>query len=401
MFNNPMKTIVSAQNATIYNDDGSTHIDLLGANGTILLGHCHPSVVKELAEQSQKVWITGRLNTNTRLLAKELVEKIIPQNYYVSGFYSTGMEAAEFALRASRVLTRRKNLVGFDQSMHGKSMATAYLAWPNDYGYPQPGFVRLPFPSTDQSDNVLKKLEMTLSQKDTAAVFLEPIQGSGGGAVADRNFCQSLTDLCKKYETLLIVDEILTGFYRTGSLFFHSRLPLDPDIILIGKCIGNGFPVSAVLMRRDLETHSKMLPFSTYAENSLAAAAIIGTLGEMRKLPIETMANSIDRTINLYLHSIVPDSFNLSIYGAFCIMDTRDPAIAKSIADDCYLEGLIISQAGSVIRLFPPITIEGGQLEKALNILNHAIIRNCSDSFTFCQLHSLSKTANVHSLSIT
>lgn len=380
MLETHIKTIASARNSILYNDDESTHIDLLGANGTLLLGHCHPAVVQELNQQSDRVWITGRLETTTRKLATKLVEEMIPSDYYVSGFYSTGMEAAEFAIRAARVLTQRKNLVGFDRAMHGKSVATAYLAWPNANGYAQPGFVRLPFPSANPSDDILAELETTLSRQETAAVFLEAIQGSAGGAVADERFCRALTDLCKKYKTLLIVDEILTGFYRTGLLFFHSRLPLEPDMILVGKCIGNGFPISAVLMRRSLETNAKMLPYSTYADNSLAAAAAIGTLGEMKKLPIEEMAATLEKTMALYLNGILPESFNLTIYGALCIIDTADAVLAKSIADDCYRQGTLVSQAGSVIRLFPPLTIELEIFETALQTVVHSVLKNCFGS---------------------
>lgn len=115
------KVVVSARNATLHNADGTIHTDLFGANGTLLLGHSNPAVIRTLAAQNEKVWITGRLDTDTRLLATELVEGMIPDSHYVSGFYSTGMEAAEFALRAARVLTARKDVIGFSKAMHGKS----------------------------------------------------------------------------------------------------------------------------------------------------------------------------------------------------------------------------------------------------------------------------------------
>ncbi len=158
-------------------------------------------------------------------------------------------------------------------------------------------------------------------------------------------------------------------------------------------------------MRRGLKINAKMLPFSTYADNSLAAAATIGTLGAMRKLPIEAMAISIESTIALYLDSIVPEAFKLTVYGALCIMDTGDAVLAKSIADDCYREGVIISQAGSVIRLFPPLTIEQATLEKALGIFANSIIKNStinnySDRLVLDRSYSASKTAHEDCLHI-
>lgn len=370
------KTVASAYNATLFNTDGSTHTDLFGANGTLLLGHCNPVVVQALAEQNQKVWITGRINSDTRLLAFHTVEQMIPKTHFVSGFYTTGMEAAEFALRASRILTGRKDFIGFAKSMHGKSMATAFLAWDNPSGYAIPGIIRLPFPIADQASSVLAQLDSVLSLRATAAVFLEVFQGSGGGEKADFDFCHSLTTLCKKSGTLLVVDEILTGFYRTGSLFFYSHFPLEPDIILAGKCIGNGFPVSAVLMRRGLEINSQMLPYSTYAENSLASAAVVGTLSEIVRLPIADMVNAINALIATHLSTVEFSSYKVNGQGALWIVDTGNVEIAQKIANDAYENGVLISQAGSIIRLLPPITIELDLLEKAMTCICATVRKN-------------------------
>jgi acetylornithine/succinyldiaminopimelate/putrescine aminotransferase len=370
---NIRKVVVSARNATLYNIDGSSHTDLFGANGTLLLGHCNPAVVEALEEQSRKVWITGRLDTDIRLEAVTMVERVIPGSHYVSGFYSTGMEASEFALRAARVLTGRKDLLGFAKSMHGKSLATAFLAWNNPHGHGLPGFVRPPFPSPDQAARVLEDLDTVLSRGTTAAVFLEAIQGSGGGASVDASFCHHLRELCTRTGTLLVADEILTGFYRTGPLFFHERFPLDPDIILAGKCMGNGFPVSTVLMRRDLEIRPQMLPYSTYADNSLAAAAVSGTLREIERLPLEQMAARVEHQIADHLNASVRDTLEVTLFGALCIINTGDAERAQRIADRCYEEGVLISQAGPILRLLPPVTIEEELLEAGLNTLDEAI----------------------------
>ena len=367
------KVVVSARNATLFNSDGSSHTDLFAANGTLLLGHGNPAVVKALAEQNEKVWITGRLDTNIRLQAIELTEQLIPDGYYVAGFYSTGMEAAEFALRASRVLTGRPDFVGFARCMHGKSIATASLSWDAPYGRALPGMLRLPFPATEQASTTLAQLETVIARRETAAVVLEVVQGSSRGAVVDHDFCRSLTDLCRAHKSLLIVDEILTGFHRTGPLFFHSRLPIEPDIILAGKCMGNGFPVSAIIMRRGMAINPQMLPYSTYAENALAAAAVVGTLSEMKRLPIAKMAEAVEARIREHLGRSAPDSYIVSIYGAMCIIDVRESASAQRIADLCYQRGVLISHAGSLLRLLPPVTIEPPQLEQALDVLDAAI----------------------------
>jgi acetylornithine/succinyldiaminopimelate/putrescine aminotransferase len=363
------KTVSHASNATLFNADGSSHTDLFGANGTVLLGHSNEAIVAAVREQNEKVWITGRLDSDVRLEAKALVEAAIPESHYLSGFYTTGMEAAEFALRAARVLTGRKDVLGFAKAMHGKSMATAFLAWENPFGYPLEGFHRLPFPSSDQCEVTLEGLKKRLAMGTTAAVFLEAIQGSGGGSVVDPAFCRELRALCTEHDTLLVVDEILTGFHRSGPLFFHSRFELDPDLVLIGKCMGNGFPVSGVVMRRGMEIKPQMLPFSTYAENALAAAAVVGTLKEINRLPIQSLTDMVEARIRHWLGQLPPNDFRITAYGAMCIIDTGNPAGAQQIGDRSYESGVLISTAGPIMRFLPPITIEQAQLDAALEIV--------------------------------
>lgn len=360
------KVVASAANALITNADGSTHIDLFAANGTLLLGHGNETVRRKLSEQNDKVWITGRLDTDTRLTAYQMVEQLIPERLRVAGFYSTGMEAAELALRASRVVTGRKDFLGFAKCMHGKSMATAFLAWENPFGYDLPGVQRVAFPTPDNADEVLTRIGEILRKRRTAAVFLEAIQGSGGGASVAPEFCRSLRELCTETQTLLVADEILTGFYRTGTLFFHDRFPLNPDVVLAGKCMGNGFPVSAVLMRRDYEITPQMLPYSTYSENALAMAAIVGTLTEIERLPVERLAADVEAQLRAHLQQLSPTHIALTVFGAMCIVDARDARLAQLIADRCYERGVLISQAGPMLRLLPPLTIERGALERGL-----------------------------------
>lgn len=367
------KQVVAASNAWLVNADDSRHIDLFAANGTLLLGHCHPAVVAALQAQTGKVWITGRLDTDTRVEATRLVEATIPDRLKVGGFYSTGMEAAEFAMRAARVLTGRKDFLGFAKAMHGKSIATAFLAWDAPHGHPVAGVQRLPFPSSDVAATVLAELGPLLARRTTAAVFLEPLQGSGGGATVDADFCAALTALCQETGTLLVVDEILTGFHRTGPLFFHSRLPLTPDIVLAGKCMGNGFPVSAVLLRRDLEITGAMLPYSTYAENALACAAVVGTLRALEGQPLAALAAAIEQHIRTTLAAVAPAEFRIALFGALCIVDCGAAPVAEQIAETCYANGVLISQAGPMLRLLPPLTIEPAVLAQALAVFAAAI----------------------------
>src|SRR5438105_3289880 len=149
----------AAWNDLLFDEDGRRYIDMFSAHGTTWLGHGHAAVKAALAQQLEKVWITGALATAVRAEAEALAASFFPASHRVAGFYSTGMEAAEFALRIARVATRRTGVIGFERSMHGKSTATSYLCWDNQDGLDLPPFHRLPFvPKCPESD-ILSQFE--------------------------------------------------------------------------------------------------------------------------------------------------------------------------------------------------------------------------------------------------
>ncbi len=274
--------ITTADNEIIVDDSGHQVIDLFSAHGTTWLGHCNPNIVAAVSEQLRRVWITGGLGSAAHVEAKSLVESFFPSSHGLAGFCSTGMEAAEFAIRIARSATGRNDVVGFEKSMHGKSMATAYLGWDNRDGLNVPCLHRLPFIQAHSEEEVLERLEKTLEGALAAAVFIEPMQGSGGGHMASSGFYEAAVRLCRKHGALTVFDEILSGFHRTGRAFLFCDLAETPDIILIGKAMGNGFPVSGVIARRDIAITPAMLPGSTFSGNPLAAAAVVATLKQIQ-----------------------------------------------------------------------------------------------------------------------
>ncbi len=363
------KRIAKAKNDILTNEDGSHHIDMFGANGTVLLGHVNESVTSHLHSQLDQVWATGTIDTPIRGQARSLVDSFFPNSHGLLGFYSTGMEAAEFAIRLARVSTGRRGLIGFAKSMHGKSMATAFLAWDNPSIAELPGFHRLPYPSKEHETETFPKLETLLRTKEIAAVFLEPIQGSGGGYAVSPEFAQKLLGLCRETGTLLVVDEILTGFYRTGCEFAHRYLEIQPDIILIGKIMGNGFPVSGVVADRNLNIEPKMLPGSTYAGNALAAAAVIGTLSTLRSLNITELTKTIEDKIRSSIGSLACDQFILRGRGLLWIFEFKESAKAETFVSLAYARGVFIGHAGPLARLMPALTIKQENLDHAINII--------------------------------
>src|SRR3984957_19068593 len=210
----PPLSIVRAENDRLFDEQGRSYIDLFSAHGTTWLGHANRAIAAELSAQLEKVWITGGLPSAVHDEAKKAVESWFPETHSLAAFYSTGMEAAEFALRLARSATGKKGVVGFEHSMHGKSLATACLGWENDGGIDVPEIVRLPFVRTHSEEQILGQLDDVLTSRAISAVIIEPLQASGGGHQATEPFYRELGRLCAERRALLIFDELLTGFHR-------------------------------------------------------------------------------------------------------------------------------------------------------------------------------------------
>lgn len=365
--------IVSATHDTLTDATGHCLIDLFSANGAALLGHAHPRIAEAIKAQLDGVWLTGGLPTSAHDLAKASLEALLPDSLGLAGFYTTGMEAAEFAMRMARIHTGRTDFVGFSCAMHGKSAATAALSWDNAQALPH--VHRLPSPRPGSQAEVLAQLAKCLSQHPVAAVFIEPVMGTGGGYVASADFCEKLIVLCQANGALVVMDEILTGFYRTGPLWAFLELREQPDMVLLGKAMANSFPASAVVVRRDIPCMPAMLPGSTYAGNPLAAVAISATLQALSLIDMSAKVGAISQTVQHYLSDI--PGVVLRGRGALWMIETSTPLQARQLAETLYGRGVFISYTGKYLRLLPSATIEADHLSRACQLLRDVLLE-CS-----------------------
>ena len=365
--------VARGDNDILILEDGSRYIDMFCGSGTVFLGHANPQIAAAIERQIRTVWITGALQTAVREQAAALVERMFPSNYRLAGFYSTGMEAAEFALRACRALTGRRGFIGFENGMHGKSLATAYLGWANEY-LTLPDVARLPYVPKWPQERILAEIEQRLADRSVAAVFIEPFQGSGGGHLASREFFHSLSALCAAHGTLLVVDEIFTGFHRTGTAFLHQHLGISPDIVLVGKAMGNGFPVSGVVLDRRHTITGRMLPGSTYAGNALASAAVAATLTQMNGFRIDDAVATIERSIAAGLEPLRDAGVAVRGKGALWVLELPPQLNTQEIAGRIIAGGVVVSIVGSYIRLLPPATVTAAHLQQACTIVREACL---------------------------
>jgi acetylornithine/succinyldiaminopimelate/putrescine aminotransferase len=365
--------IARAENDLLFDEQNRKLIDLFSGNGTVWLGHANRRINARLARQLDQVWITGGLDTTVRGEAVAAIERFIPRSHTVAALYSTGMEASEFAIRMARVITGKPGVVGFEKSMHGKSLATAFLGWDNRDGIMLPQFHMLPYLSTLAEPDILERLETTLRLHPISLVFVEPLQGTGGGHYASDGFYREVFRLCEQYGSLLVFDEILTGFYRTGTAFYFSRLGFCPHLLLLGKALGNGFPVSAVAVDRNYPVSPKMLPGSTYAGNPLAAAAVVATLEELDRAGPRERVQAIESTIADVILPLTRLGVAVRGRGAMWIIELPPGYDAQRIALKLYARGIFAPYAGQILRLLPPLTILPEHLSAACQIVQQVL----------------------------
>jgi acetylornithine/succinyldiaminopimelate/putrescine aminotransferase len=371
--------IVRAENDRLFDADGRAYVDLFSAHGAAWLGHRPPAVEARLREQLARVWVLGRLPTPVLDEAAERLSSLFPRTHATCALYSTGMEAAEFALRLARVATGRREVVGFASSMHGKSRATAALGWDDPLGATLPDAHRLPFPSRTPEDGVLAALEERLATRRVAAVFVEPVQGSGGGHVASPEFLRAVARACAASGALLVFDEILTGLHRTGPRFCFDALGFVPDVVLVGKGLGSGFPVSAVVADVRHRIVPAMLPWSTFAGNPLAAAAVAATLEALPALDLPSRVRTIEAAIRDGLAPLAGTGVELRGRGALQVLDLPEAAPVEAIVTRVFERGVALGFTGRQIRILPAATIDPGRLAAAVAVVADEVAKACTE----------------------
>lgn len=368
-------SIVHAEDDLLHTADGHVLVDLFTAHGTTWLGHGRREVRQALATQLERVWITGGYPTPAVQTMKDALDAFLPEGFVLACLASTGMEANEQALRIARCGTGRNRMVGFAGAMHGKSFATAALAWDNDDGLVVPQIVRVASGPDEPEDRMLARVEAALATGQVAAVYVEPIHGTSLGWEASFAFHRALRALTHEHGTLLVYDEVLTGFHRTGTRFRCERHGVEPDLIVFGKACGNGFPVAGVAARADLPLQPRMLLGSTFSNNALAAAAVTATLSCLSRLEPVALVRNIERVVLDHLgwaaHGDRPRLRGAGALWVF-VLDTAEQA--GRCLHELHVARVCVGRHGRQLRLLPSLTISPANLERACATLD-AVLR--------------------------
>ncbi len=267
--------LVRGEGARVWDADGREYIDCVGGHGVANVGHANPAVIRAVTEQVQRLVIcpNGFYNDQRAQLLAELT-RIAPPGLERAFLCNSGTEAVEAAFKFARLTTCRTKVVAAMRGFHGRTFGALSATWRKVYRQPfeplVPGFEFVPY-------NRLERMQQAVDE-ETAAVILEVVQGEGGVNPGDGAYLRGVQTLCQERGTLFIVDEVQTGFGRTGRMFASLHYDLQPDLMCVAKSIAGGLPMGAVLIGPRVGDLPKKVHGSTFGGNPLVCAAALATI---------------------------------------------------------------------------------------------------------------------------
>ncbi|MES9695231.1 4-aminobutyrate--2-oxoglutarate transaminase [Bacillus toyonensis] len=405
--------VKKASGAIITDVDGNQFIDFAGGIGMQNVGHCHPKVVRAVQEQA-KSFIHPCFHVtpyeNYIALAEKINEKIPGTSKKKTMFANSGAEAIENAVKIARKVTGRSKVISFERGFHGRTLMTMSLSTKeNPYKAGFGPFVSdmhiLSYPyyyraaegvSSEEVDSqVIYQFEKFLeevSPEKVAAIVMEPVQGEGGFIVPSILFVKRIREICDQYGILMIMDEVQTGFGRTGKWFATEHFNIEPDIIALSKSIAGGLPLSAIVGRAEfMDVPGRGQIGGTFAGSPLSCAAGLAVFEIMEEENLVERAQQIGNRIMSHLHAmqlkyeVIGDVRGI---GAMVAMElvtdriTKEPAkeLTVQLIDEFWKNGLISIGAGifdNVLRFLPPLVISNEEIDKGFEIINQSFKKLC------------------------
>ncbi len=362
--------LVRGENARVWDENGRTYLDCVGGHGVANLGHANPAVMEAVRQQ------VGRLVTCSNLFFNDqratLLEKLVavaPGPRLTRAFLcNSGAESIEAAIKFARLHTGRTEFVCAEGGFHGRTLgalsATHKRLYREGFEPLVPGFRFVPF-------NDFDPLKKAVNDR-TAGVILEVVQGEGGIHVGEASYFRQVRDWCDETGALLIIDEIQSGFCRTGTWFACEQMGVEPDILCLAKAIAGGLPMGAVLCADRMESpvgkHG-----TTFGGNPLSCAAAIATLDYMREHHLDLQAREKGAYV---VQRLKPDELSRvrAIRGLGLMLGIETKEEAQPIILELQEGGVLAFGAGThVIRLFPPLTIPYPDLDQVITSLRKVL----------------------------
>jgi 4-aminobutyrate aminotransferase / (S)-3-amino-2-methylpropionate transaminase / 5-aminovalerate transaminase len=395
--------IAEGRGATITDVDGNTFIDFTGGVGCLNVGHSHPRVVEAAQAQLERFSHTDFTIVPYEAYV-ELAERLCalaPVRAPVkAAFFNAGTEAVENAVKFARAYTGRPAVIAFEGAFHGRTMMSMSLTskthpYKAGFGPFAPEVYRAPFPqdyrgpSTEEALAALERVFTTsVAVENVAAIVIEPVQGEGGFLPAPREFLEGVRRICDEHGIVLVVDEVQTGFGRTGRMFALEHFGIEADLMTVAKSIAMGLPLSGVLGRAEImDAPGDSAIGGTYVGNPVAQAAALAVLDVMAEDDLVARAAQLGETMRarmLAWQERFPAIGDVRGLGAMLAIElvedrqTKRPAaeLATAVVEAAAKRGLLLLKAGihgNCIRVLSPLVLTDAELEEALSVWEDAL----------------------------
>jgi len=360
-------TPVKGEGCYIWDSEGKKYLDLYGGHAVISIGHSHPHYVEKISQQLSQIGFYS--NSVQNPLQLELADKLGKASDYPDYqlfLCNSGAEANENAIKLASFVTGKKRFISFKKGFHGRTSAAVALTDNPKIIAPvneTENAVILPF-------NDIKAVKNELEKGGVAAVIVEGIQGIGGIHIPGKNFIEELGQLAKKYEFLLILDEIQSGYGRSGKFFAHQYFDVKPDLITMAKGMGNGFPIGGVLIQPEIEPWFGMLG-TTFGGNHLACSAAIAVLDVIQK---ENLVKNAEEVGNYLMTTLADTNIDCEIRGKGLMIGLEFKIPITGIRKKLLFEyGIFTGVSGqNIIRLLPPLGLGKAEADTFINAIKKA-----------------------------
>ncbi len=357
--------IVRGEGATLWDADGNQYIDLVGGQGAGNLGHKHPAILDAIQAQAQQLIVCNELFHNP-VRATYQAELCKVANMERVFLCNSGAEANEGAIKFARILTGRTKIIATMRGFHGRTNGALSATWNKAYRKPfeplLPDVMHVPY-------NKAERMEKAIDDS-TAAVLLEAVQGEGGVHPAEVGYLRAVKELCDEHGALFIIDEVQTGFGRTGTLFAHFQDEVQPDILTLAKSIAGGVPMGAILLRDGLGPIPPGTHGSTFGGNPLACATGLATLDVLQNSGIVEHAYQHGAEMRAYFQEKLSPDIVRDVRGRGYMFGIELRTKITHVLPALQQRGVVALPAGStVLRLLPPLVIEPTDLEHAAEII--------------------------------
>jgi len=391
------------EGATLTDVDGNTFIDFTGGVGCLNVGHAHPRVVEAVSEQAARFF-----HTDFTIVPYEayitLAERLVAAAPFTgpakAAFFNAGTEAVENAVKFARAYTKRQAVLAFEGGFHGRTLLSLSLTskthpYKAGLGPFSPEVYRVPFaqdyrgPSAADALAALERaLVTTVAAESVAAVVIEPVQGEGGFVVAPKEFLAGVRRICDENGIVLVVDEVQTGFGRTGKMFAIEHYGIEPDLLIVAKSIAAGLPLSGVIGKAEImDAPGDSAIGGTYVGNPVAQAAALAVLDVFEEENLVERAAALGETIRsrmLGWQERWPAIGDVRGLGAMLAIElVRDPVTKEPATDDATAvveaaaeRGLLLLKSGiysNCIRVLLPLVIGDAELDEALGVWESAL----------------------------